>query len=237
MNTGGRNADLLEVFATLADTLVDDYDTFELLQTLVLSSVELLDVDAAGILLADRNDDLELVASTSEASRLVEMIQISAEEGPCVDSFRLGVPVVVPDITADAARWPRFAALAAQQGFNSVFAVPLRLRKMTIGTLNLFRVTTSTLDDYETRAAQAMADVATIGILHERTLRASDAAREQLEHALQSRVTIEQAKGVIAFTSSVSVEEAFDRLRNHARRTRRPLAEVARDVVERRLTV
>lgn len=237
MNTNGRNADLLEVFATLADTLVDDYDTFELLQTLVASSVELLDVDAAGILLADRNNDLELVASTSEASRLVEMIQLSAEEGPCVDSFRLGVPVVVPDITADATRWPRFAELASLQGFSSVFAVPLRLRKMTIGTLNLFRATSSTLDDYETRAAQAMADVATIGILYERTLRASDTAREQLEHALQSRVTIEQAKGVVAFTSSVSVEEAFDRLRNHARRTRRPLAEVALDVVERRLTV
>lgn len=237
MNTDGRNADLLEVFATLADTLVDDYDTFELLQTLVASSVELLDVDAAGILLADRNNDLELVASTSEASRLVEMIQLSAEEGPCVDSFRLGVPVVVPDITADATRWPRFAELASLQGFSSVFAVPLRLRKMTIGTLNLFRTTSSTLDDYETRAAQAMADVATIGILHERTLRASDTAREQLEHALRSRVTIEQAKGVIAFMSSISVEEAFNRLRSHARSVRRPLAEVALDVVERRLTV
>lgn len=237
MNTDGRNADLLEVFATLADTLVDDYDTFELLQTLVASSVELLDVDAAGILLADRNNDLELVASTSEASRLVEMIQLSAEEGPCVDSFRLGVPVVVPDITADATRWPRFAELASLQGFSSVFAVPLRLRKMTIGTLNLFRTTSSTLDDYETRAAQAMADVATIGILHERTLRASDTAREQLERALQSRVTIEQAKGVIAFMSSISVEEAFNRLRSHARSARRPLAEVALDVVERRLTV
>lgn len=237
MNTDGRNADLLEVFATLADTLVDDYDTFELLQTLVASSVELLDVDAAGILLADRNNDLELVASTSEASRLVEMIQLSAEEGPCVDSFRLGVPVVVPDITADATRWPRFAELASLQGFSSVFAVPLRLRKMTIGTLNLFRATSSTLDDYETRAAQAMADVATIGILHERTLRASDTAREQLEHALQSRVTIEQAKGVIAFMSAVSVEEAFNQLRSYARRSRRPLADVARDVVERRLTI
>lgn len=237
MNTDGRNADLLEVFATLADTLVDDYDTFELLQTLVASSVELLDVDAAGILLADRNNDLELVASTSEASRLVEMIQLSAEEGPCVDSFRLGVPVVVPDITADATRWPRFAELASLQGFSSVFAVPLRLRKMTIGTLNLFRTTSSTLDDYETRAAQAMADVATIGILHERTLRASDTAREQLEHALRSRVTIEQAKGVIAFMSSISVEEAFNRLRSHARSVRRPLAEVALDVVERRLTI
>jgi GAF domain-containing protein len=237
VNTDGRNAELLEVFATLADTLVDDYDTFELLQTLVESSVELLDVDAAGILLADRNDELELVASTSEAGRFVELIQLSAEEGPCIDSFRLSVPVVVADISAEVARWPDFGERAAQQGFNSVFAVPLRLRKMTIGTLNLFRKASSTLDDYEARAAQAMADVATIGILHERTLRASDAAREHLEHALQSRVTIEQAKGVVAFMSSISVEDAFDRLRKHARSTRRPLADVALDVVERRLTV
>lgn len=237
MNTDRRNAELLEVFATLADTLVDDYDTFELLQTLVESSVELLDVDAAGILLADRNDELELVASTSEAGRFVELIQLSAEEGPCIDSFHLSVPVMVADISAEISRWPGFGALAALEGFNSVFAVPLRLRKTTIGTLNLFRMASSTLDDYEARAAQAMADVATIGILHERTLRASDAAREQLEHALQSRVTIEQAKGVVAFMSSISVEDAFDLLRKHARRTRRPLADVARDVVERRLTV
>ncbi|MGK9148341.1 GAF and ANTAR domain-containing protein [Plantibacter flavus] len=236
MSTGRRNAELLEVFATLADTLVDDYDVFELLQTLVESSVELLDVDAAGILLADAGGELELVASTSEAGRLVEVIQLSAEEGPCVDSYRLGVPVVVPDISAELSRWSRFGRLASSEGFNSVFAVPLRLRKVTIGTLNLFRSKPSRLDDYETRAAQAMADVATIGILHERTVRAGDATREQLELALQSRVTIEQAKGVIAFMASVSVEEAFDRLRKHARSTRRPLADVARDVVERRLS-
>jgi transcriptional regulator with GAF, ATPase, and Fis domain len=206
----GHGAELLEVFATLADTLIDDYDVVDLLQTLVDASVDLLDVDASGILLADQRGDLELIASTSESSRLVELIQLSADAGPCIESFRGGIAVAVPDIAAVAAQWPRFAEAAAEAGFTSVYAVPLRLRRTTIGTLNLFRAAGEALDELETRAAQAMADVATIGILHERTLRASDAARDQLERALQSRVIIEQAKGVVAYTASVSVEEAFD---------------------------
>jgi len=226
-----RNTDLLDVFATLADTLVDDYDVVDLLQTLVDASVELLDVQASGILLADQHGDLELIASTSESGRLVELIQLSAEEGPCIESFQHGIAVAVPDIAAVESDWPPFAEAAAEAGYRSVYAVPLRLRRTTIGTLNLFRTRTAELDDYEMRAAQAMADVATIGILHERTLRAADASREQLEHALQSRVTIEQAKGVVAFTASISVEEAFERLRQRARTSRRPLAEIARDVV------
>ncbi|WP_411557703.1 ANTAR domain-containing protein [Plantibacter sp. MPB07] len=231
----GHGAELLEVFATLADTLIDDYDVVDLLQTLVDASVDLLDVDASGILLADQHGDLDLIASTSESSRLVELIQLSADEGPCIESFRGGMAVAVPEISAVAGEWPRFAQAAADAGFASVYAVPLRLRRTTIGTLNLFRTASEDLDELETRAAQAMADVATIGILHERTLRASDAAREQLERALQSRVTIEQAKGVVAFTASISVEDAFERLRTHARSSRRSLADVARDVVERRL--
>ncbi len=143
----------------------------------------------------------------------------------------------MPDIAAVAAQWPRFAEAAAEAGFTSVYAVPLRLRRTTIGTLNLFRTAGEELDEIESRAAQAMADVATIGILHERTLRASDAARDQLERALQSRVIIEQAKGVVAYTASISVEDAFERLRKHARGARRPLVDVARDVVELRLTL
>ena len=231
----GHNTELLEVFATLADTLIDDYDVVDLLQTLVDASVDLLDVDASGILLADQHGDLDLIASTSESSRLVELIKLSADEGPCIESFHGGIAVAVPDIAAVAAQWPRFAEAAAEVGFTSVYAVPLRLRRTTIGTLNLFRTAGEELDEIESRAAQAMADVATIGILHERTLRASDAARDQLERALQSRVIIEQAKGVVAYTASISVEDAFERLRKHARGARRPLVDVARDVVELRL--
>ena len=226
---------LLDVFATLADTLVDEYDVVDLLQALVDATVDLLDVQASGILLADPHGDLELIASTSESGKLVELIQLSADEGPCIDSFREATPVSIPEIAAVAADWPRFAEVAATAGFRSAHAFPLRLRRTTIGTLNLFRTTPEALDRFESRAAQAMADVATIGILHERTLRESDATREQLESALQSRVVIEQAKGVVAYTAAISVEEAFERIRKHARGGRRALADVARDIVERRL--
>ena len=226
-----RQERILEVFATLADTLVDDYDVVEMLQMLVESCQDLLDVEAAGLLLADHEGELEVIASTDEESRLVETIQLSAEAGPCIDSFRTASVVSVPDIASAPARWDRFKAAALEAGFASSYAVPMRLRNATIGSLNLLRTHPGELNQPDLRAAQALADVATIGILHERSLRASDVAREQLQFALNSRVTIEQAKGVLAHTHAVTTDQAFQRLRDFARSNQLPLGLVAERVV------
>ena len=235
MTETSRQERILEVFATLADTLVDDYDTVELLQMLVESCQELLDVEAAGLLLADENGDLEVVASTDEESRLVETIQLSAEAGPCIDSFRTATVVSVPDIASAPEQWHRFKAAALQNGFASTYGIPMRLRDTTIGSLNLLRTHQGQLNEMDLRAAQALADVATIGILHERSLRASDITRQQLQLALNSRVTIEQAKGVLAHTHGITTDRAFDRLREYARGHQLPLSLVAERVVRQEL--
>lgn len=232
-----RQERMLEVFATLADTLVADYDMVELLQLLVESCQDLLDVAAAGLLLADQNGELEVVASTDEESRLVETIQLSAEAGPCIECFRTAAVVSVPDIAAAPERWHRFKVAALQNGFASTFAIPMRLRDTTIGSLNLLRTEPGELNPQDVRAAQALADVATIGILHERSMRASDVTRRQLQLALNSRVTIEQAKGVLAHTHGISPDRAFDRLRAFARSHQLPLSIVAERVVRRELIV
>jgi transcriptional regulator with GAF, ATPase, and Fis domain len=226
---------LLDAFATLADTLVADYDVVDLLQTLVETCQRALDVTAAGLLLADGPGSLDLVASTSEESRLVEVMQISADAGPCIEAFRTAKVVSLPDISQAPDDWGSFRASAREQGFASVYAIPMRLRNNTIGALNLFRDATGELDAEDIRAAQALADVATIGILQERALRASDSIREQLQLALNSRVLIEQAKGVLAYTHDLSMDEAFARLRRYARSNGLPLADVAKGLVQRTL--
>jgi transcriptional regulator with GAF, ATPase, and Fis domain len=226
---------LLETFVKLADTLIDEYDVVDLLQFLVDTCRDVLDTTAAGILLADARGELEVVASTSEASRLVEMMQLSAEQGPCIESFRSGRRVSVPDIEASKEEWWQFRGSALAQGFRSMDALPLRLRDATIGTLNLFRSTPGAAPEESILAAQAFADVATIGILHERTLRESSILSEQLQAALNSRIVIEQAKGVVSHTRGVSIDEAFTLMREYARSHSIGLSVVAARLVDRSL--
>jgi transcriptional regulator with GAF, ATPase, and Fis domain len=228
-----REDRLLRTFASLADTLVDDYDVVDLLQMLVDTCRDLLDTTAAAILLADATGELDVVASTSEASRLVEVIQLSAEAGPCVESFLTGRVVSVPDVGTSPEEWSRFREAALAQGFASVHAVPLRLRETTIGTLNLLRDTVGELESQDQTAAQAFADVATIGILHERSLRETAVLAEQLEGALNSRIVIEQAKGVVAFTRGVPIDEAFRLIRQYARSQQLGISHVAARIVDR----
>lgn len=226
---------LLQTFAGLADTLVDGYEIVDLLQLLVDSCSELLDTTAAAILLAGPSGELDVMASTSEASRLVELIQLSAEAGPCVESFRTGEVVSVPDIAASPEHWARFRDSAIGQGFASVHAVPMRLRDNTIGTLNLLRDRPGDLDEQDRIAARAFADVATIGILHERSLRETALLAEQLQGALSSRVIVEQAKGVVAYTNGVTIEQAFELIRRYARSHQLGISQVAARLVDRSL--
>jgi len=235
MNEISRSEQLFDAFTTLADTLVAGYDVLDLLQTLVENCHDLLDVDSAGILLANATDELEVVASTSEATTLVEMMQLDADAGPCLECFRTRAVVSVPDIDIGSSRWPNFSATARAAGIRSVYAIPLRLRETTIGTLNLMRNTCGELNPHDIRAAQALADVATVGILQERSIRDASRLRDQLQEALSSRIVIEQAKGVVAETANVSVEAAFALIRQHARSHQSTLSGVARQLVSRDL--
>jgi GAF domain-containing protein len=235
MIEGASDERLLESFANLADTLVADYDVVDLLQTLVDTCQHLLGVAAAGILLADETNQLDLVASTSEANRVVETMQLSAQSGPCIDAFVTGSLISVPDISTAQERWPDFTETASAQGFLAIVAIPLRLRTEVIGTLNLMQDQVGELSQHDRRAAQALADVATIGILHQRAFRETTVIREQLTRALDSRVLIEQAKGVVSHTSDTTPEEAFNVIRNYARSHREPLTHVAELIVQREL--
>jgi GAF domain-containing protein len=224
-------------FVKLTDSLVADYDVLDMLHTLVEESVGLLDVAAAGLLLADPTGELQVVASTSEESRLVEILQLQAGTGPCVECYLTGQAVSVDDIAALSARWPEFQAAALTQGFRSVHAVPMRVHGRTIGAMGLFGANAGSLTPEDSAIGQALADVATISLMQERIIRESALVNEQLQRALTSRVLIEQAKGVIAHTAGVGMDEAFNRLRKHARATSQSLHDTAGCIVDRSLTL
>jgi len=228
---------LLQTFATLADSLVDEFDVIELLQTLVDACTDLLGVSAAGILLLGDDGRLDLAASSDEANRIVESMQLSAEAGPCIESYRTGQTITVPDLAAAPEEWGPFRDSALAQGFTAAYAIPLRLRRTTIGALNLMTTGGAALEEHQLLAARALADVATIAILQERALRERDDLSRQLQTALDSRVVIEQAKGVIAHTHDIDVEDAFGVLRRYARTNHRPLGDVAAAVVQRTLAI
>lgn len=223
---------LAEVFVELADTLVEEFDVVDLLQLLTERCVELLDADAAGLMLADERGDLRLMAATTERMRLVELLELQAAEGPCRDCYLTGRPVVNVKLADAHGRWPVFTGAAVAAGFGGTHALPMRLRGRVIGALNLFTDASVDLSDDDVAVGQAMADVATIGLLHERNLREQTAVSEQLQAALHSRVLIEQAKGVLAARAEITVDRAFTRMRDHARHTGLTLTAVATAVVD-----
>ncbi|MFF1635589.1 GAF and ANTAR domain-containing protein [Leifsonia sp. NPDC058248] len=233
-----REAQLLESFATLADSLVVGYDIVDLLQSLVERCQAFLDASQAGILLADGDGGLDVVASTDERAQLIELMQLGPDGGgPCVECYLTGRAVSVPELGLLHDRWASFRDAAQAEGFRAVHCFPLRLRNVTIGSLNLFRDESGPLENLDSVAAQAMADVATIGILQQRAVAESDVIRMQLQRALDSRVIIEQAKGVVSYTKRVPVDEAFGLIRAFARSSQRPLTSVAHEIVERRLNL
>lgn len=233
---GDREGQVSRAFVSLADTLVDDYDTIELLDRLVGHSVALLAADAAAIMLVDPSGRLRAVASSSEDADLMELMELQAEQGPCVECFHTGAPVSVADLNEDGKRWPRFVKAISQRGmYRSVHAVPLRLRGQAIGALNLFHREPGPLPEADLVLAQALADVATIGILSERAIHDAQVLNVQLQTALNSRVIIEQAKGVIAHEGQISMDAAFARLRRYARDNNERLVEVAHQVATTQL--
>jgi hypothetical protein len=228
-----RERRLAAVFVEMADTLVDDFDAIEFLHVLADRCVSVLEVSAAGMLLTDQRGALRVVAASSEETRLLELFQLQSDEGPCLDCFRTRRPVAVADLATDGGRrWPGFSAEARRVGFGSVHALPMRLRDDVIGALNLFDVNVGPLPVDTLSVAQALADVATIGLLQERVIRRTATLAEQLQAALNSRILIEQAKGVIAERNQVDVGHAFTLLRRTARTRNKHLSQFAADIVE-----
>lgn len=224
---------LARVLVSVADTLVDDFDVVDLLYEVVTQSVELFGASAAGLLLADESDTLRVAAASSEGARLLELFQIQHREGPCLDCFRGGRPVVTDRLDTEVSRWPRFAVAATDQAFVGVLALPLRLRGQVIGALNMLsdhRAPPIAAD--EIPLAQSLADIATIAVLQDRLARTRELLAEQLQGALDSRVVIEQAKGALATRLDMTHDDAFALIRARARRSRRRLVDVAVDVVD-----
>jgi len=221
-----------EVFVELADTLIDDFDVVDFLHQVTTRCADVLGVAAAGVLLTDQRGALRVVAASTEQSRLLELLQSQTDEGPCPECFRTGKPVVVGDLTTATQRWPRFAGEAIRGGFASVHALPMRLRSEVIGAFNLFDTRTGVLDPETIRVGQALADVATIGLLQERAIRRRETLAEQLQNALNSRIVIEQAKGVIAERRGLDMDRSFEVLRLASRSGNRRLSDLARAVID-----
>lgn len=237
MSETSREIQLSAAFVKLADTLTAEYDMVDLLHTLLDECVDVLALNAGGLMISDSLGHLELLASTSERADLVEVMQLAAGAGPCIECFTTGKSVSVPDINDVTARWPDFSAVALRQGFRSVLAVPLKLRGQIIGTMNLFANTVGAVNDRDAAMAQALADIATIGILQERAVRETNIVTEQLQRALDSRILIEQAKGVLSELGSLDMDEAFATLRSYARDHNLTLRLVAEKVVDRSLDI
>jgi GAF domain-containing protein len=231
-----RERALAEAFVSLADTLVVGYDVIDLLVRLSSDCVALLPVEAAGLLLSDQRGALQVVSASGEEVHLMELFQVQTQEGPCLDCFHSSRQVTASDLAADG-RWPRFAERALRAGYRAVHALPLRLRTETIGALNPFGTRPGALSPEDLRIGQALADVATIGILQERAIRRRDVLAEQLQAALNSRVIIEQAKGILAERGRIDLSEAFTLLRTHARDSNRRLSDLAKEVITGTATI
>lgn len=224
-----------EVFVALADSLQQGHDVVDTMDYLVEVSTEFTSAIEAGIVLSDGSGVLHVVASTSERTTDVEEEQLGTTEGPCWEAFRAGHLVEIPNIADTSGRWPRFAAAAESRGFRAAHAVPLRLRDENLGSLNLFSNQPGALSNADAALAQALADVATIGIIQQQTIQRGVTLSEQLQRALDSRVVIEQAKGFIAQRNGLPIDGAFAVLRGYARRTNTRLHDVAVQVTMNQL--
>ena len=226
-----RESLLVATLVELADNLVDDYDVVDILAFLTGRCVEAIDVASAGVMLGMPGGELQFMASSNESMKVLELFQIQANEGPCVDCYADGVAIVNHELVDPDKRWPRFSPRAIEQGFRSVHCLPMRLRGRTIGALNLFRTDVGELAPEDVVVAQGLADIATIAILQHQSSLSAKLLNDQLSFALNSRIIIEQAKGMISQSLDCNMDDAFTRLRTHARNRNIRLTDVATNVV------
>jgi GAF domain-containing protein len=232
-----REAQVLNIFLELADTLVADFDIIDSLTVLAKRCVETLDIAAAGVLLADADGELHVIAASSEQARLLELFQLQNDEGPCTEAFAIGAPVIDTNLYNALERWPRFTPYAVGAGYRSVHAIPLRLRGNIIGVFDLFRSDPGPLTPGDIALAQAIADLASITSLQAQAQAEARDRDEQLQHALDSRIIIEQAKGMLAERANIDMASAFDRIRAKSRYTNTKLIELATNIVNGRVDI
>jgi len=226
-----RESLISSTFLQLADTLVADFDIIDLLTMLADRCIELVEADAVGILLADADGNLRVMAASSEQARLLELFQLQNEQGPCMEAFTSGQPVNCTELREALERWPRFTPYAVGAGFECVYAFPLRLRDTVIGVLNLFKTHAGAMPAADVQLAQALADVASVAILQDQAARVSRVRDLQLQNALDSRVVIEQAKGMMSERGGIDMAAAFDLIRHHARQNNLQLTRIAEQIV------
>lgn len=224
-------AQLLSFFVEVTDTLVDDFDLIEFLHTLTTKAAIVSGAASVGLVLTDNQDRVRYMASSNEDGKMLELLQIQNNDGPCLDAIVSGLPVMNADLGEAGERWPMFAPAARALGFQSVHACPMKVRTQTIGALNIFGTDKTRFDPDDVRAVQALADVATIAIIHERLRQEAELITAQLQYALNSRIIIEQAKGALARAQGISTSQAFELIRNMARSTGRRLHDVADAIV------
>ncbi len=231
--------DVAATFVRLADTLVDDYDVVEFASALCQETRRLLGSDAAGVMLVAKAGELGILASTSDDVHALESFEVQFAEGPSIDAYRTGATVVASDLAAcsegPAERWSRFGRHAVQSGFLAVSAVPMWVRSDRIGVLSVFDHQPRALPTRDLALAECLAEIASIGILSAQRVREEHDLAEQLQRALTSRVAIEQAKGTLAERLDIDVDAAFTAMRDHARSQRRPLSDVAHDILSGRI--
>jgi GAF domain-containing protein len=230
-----RERDIAEAFVSLATTMAAGFDVLELLSELTADCARLLDIASAGLLLADRHGVLQVLAASSDETRLLEVFQLQREQGPCLDCFRSKSPVVVESLIKDADKWPQFAEVALNSGFRSVHAVPMRLRDKVLGTLGLFGTTVGALNEADLRLGQALADVASVALVQGRAAEDQATLNQQLQQALTSRIVLEQSKGLLAHLGDLDMNGAFAYLRRYSRDHNWRLSELAAALVSREL--
>lgn len=228
-----REGRLVRVLVSMADTLVSDFDPVDLFYELVVSCTDLLDVAQAGLLLTDGNGELRVVAASSEATGVVELLELENQGGPGTEAFRTGRPVRSGELAGSEARhrWPEFGDAALSAGFRAVTAVPMRLRGQVLGALDLFMTDAVDLTDEDLTVAQALADLATIAVLQDRATIDDRTLISQLQTALKTRVAIEQAKGIVAQETGLNMDEAFRSIRHHARGNNKRLRDISAAIV------
>jgi transcriptional regulator with GAF, ATPase, and Fis domain len=222
---------LARTFVELADTLVADFDLVDFLSGLAERCGELVDAAEVGLMVADHAGNLRVMASSTERARTLELFELQNEAGPCLDCFRTGERILNTTLHDADQRWPTFASLARESGYQTIHALPMRLRTEVIGAMNVFHSEDHRLTDLDAELLQAMSDVATIGILQERAVRRAADVAEQLQQALHSRVVIEQAKGIVAERLRLDMDTAFSRMRMYARGSNLRLSNLAADLV------
>jgi hypothetical protein len=225
-----RETRVLGAVVTLVDSLLDDFDVVELLTDLTEQCARLLDVGAAGLLLAGPRQDLHLMAATSKRTHDLEMFQLQADEGPCLDCFTTGQPISAPDLHSEASRWPHFVVAATDAGFVSVHAVPMRAAGIVLGALGLFGTRVGALSEADLLVARTLAHVACVAILQQHSPTPATVI-PPLQAALADRVVVDQATGFVSQRLDVSTEEAFRLLRGYARTHAQHLTDAAHDVI------